>query len=139
MHRYLIALAALAIMLGQAVADNFIYVADHNTGRVIKIKMDGTLVWDAPNGNSHDVQVLPNKNVLINHGGVVEEIAPDRKVVTGNIPGPERFLKPVCPGDGVAWIIVVVPGGFCCRSGIICKRLLMDHVPVGGHPHPQGI
>ena len=59
----------------------FIYVADHETGKVIKIKPDGTLVWDAPNGNSHDVQVLPNRNVLIVHGSAVEEVAPDRKVV----------------------------------------------------------
>ena len=56
-------------------------MADHETGKVIKIKPDGTLVWDAPNGNGHDVQVRPNKNVLIVHGKVVEEVSPERKVV----------------------------------------------------------
>ena len=45
-------------------AETYLYIADHKTGKVIKIKADGTLVWDAPNGNGHDVQVLPNKNIL---------------------------------------------------------------------------
>src|SRR5262245_40117048 len=58
-----------------------IYVADHNTGKVIKIKEDGTLVWDAPNRNGHDVQVLKNGNLLIVNGPVVQEVAPDRKVM----------------------------------------------------------
>src|SRR5205814_5636091 len=81
MHRYLFASAVLVAALGQATAENYLYVADHNNGKVIKIKEDGTLVWDAPNGNGHDVQVLPNKNILINHGGIVEEIDSDKKVV----------------------------------------------------------
>lgn len=62
-------------------AETFLYIADHERAKVIKIKPDGTLVWDAPNGNGHDVQVLPNKNVLLNRGPVVEEVAPDRSVV----------------------------------------------------------
>jgi len=71
----------LLVVLGQVLAEDYLYVADHNTKRVIKIKMDGTLVWDAPNGNGHDVQLLPNKNILINNGNTVEEVAPDKKVV----------------------------------------------------------
>jgi outer membrane protein assembly factor BamB len=81
MRCQVLATVLLLHSIGLAQAETHIYVADHNTGRVIKIKLDGTLLWDAPNGNGHDVQVLPNKNILINHGGVVEEIAADKKVV----------------------------------------------------------
>ena len=81
MRRLLLLAAALLTLAGSATAETYLYVADHETGKVIKIKEDGTLVWDAPNGNGHDVQVLPNRNVLINHGNVVEEVAPDGKVV----------------------------------------------------------
>ena len=81
MHRYFFAFAVLLAVLGQATAENYLYVADHNNGKVIKIKEDGTLVWDAPNGNGHDVQVLPNKNILIVSGKTVQELGPDRKVV----------------------------------------------------------
>lgn len=58
-----------------------IYAADHNTGKVIKIKPDGTLLWDAPNRRGHDVQALRNGNVLIVNGPVVQEVAPDKRVV----------------------------------------------------------
>jgi hypothetical protein len=81
MFRCLLAVALLIGLLGQVVAEDFLYVADHNNKKVIKIKLDGTLVWDAPNGNGHDVQVLPNKNILINNGNTVEEITPDKKIV----------------------------------------------------------
>jgi hypothetical protein len=81
MLRYLLAFVIFAALLGQVVAEDFLYVADHNVRKVIKIKMDGTVVWDAPNGNGHDVQLLPNKNILINNGNTVEEITPDKKVV----------------------------------------------------------
>ncbi len=81
MFRYLFVLAVLFILLGQAWAENFLYIADHNNGKVIKIKEDGTLVWDVRNGNGHDVQLLPNKNLLIVNGKSVEEVDPDRKVV----------------------------------------------------------
>lgn len=80
MLRWMLAIVTL-IVTTSAFAETYIYVADHNTGKVIKIKTDGTLVWDAPNGNGHDVQVLPNKNILINHGSVVEEVSPEKKVV----------------------------------------------------------
>jgi Mala s 1-like protein len=80
MLRWTLAIVAL-LLTGPLRAETYIYVADHNTGKVIKIKPDGSLVWDAPNGNGHDVQVLPSKNILINHGNVVEEVAPDKKVV----------------------------------------------------------
>jgi hypothetical protein len=81
MRRYILALAMLLALLGQALAENFLYVADHNNGKVIKIKEDGTVVWDAPNGNGHDVQLLANGNILIINGKTVEELSPDRKVV----------------------------------------------------------
>jgi hypothetical protein len=81
MHRHLFAGAIVLTLLSQAVAEEFFYIADHNTGKVIKIKADGTLVWDAPNGNGHDVQLLPNKNLLIINGKTVQEVDPDRKVV----------------------------------------------------------
>ena len=47
MRRCLFAGAILLALLGQAMAEEFFYIADHNTGKVIKIKCDGTLVWDA--------------------------------------------------------------------------------------------
>jgi hypothetical protein len=81
MCKYLFGLALVLVSLSQSLAEDFLYVADHNNKKVIKIKMDGTLVWEAPNGNGHDVQVLPNKNILINNGNTVEEITPDKKVV----------------------------------------------------------
>lgn len=58
-----------------------IIVADHETKRVIHIKPDGTLLWDAPNNNGHDVQRLPNGNLLINNPPSVQEIDRNRKVV----------------------------------------------------------
>jgi hypothetical protein len=64
-----------------AVAERHIYVADHETRKVIKIKPDGTLLWDATNDNGHDVQLLPGGNLLIIKGRVVQEVAPDRSVV----------------------------------------------------------
>src|ERR1700678_4546798 len=81
MRTYLGALTAFLIAIGQASADGYFYVADHNNGKVIKINEDGKLLWDAPNGNGHDVQLLPNKNILIVRGKGVEEVDPDRKVV----------------------------------------------------------
>jgi hypothetical protein len=81
MHRHLFAGVLVLTFLSHAVAEDFLYIADHNNGKVIKIKADGTLVWDAPNGNGHDVQLLPNKNLLIINGKTVQEVDPDRKVV----------------------------------------------------------
>ena len=34
-----------------------------------------------PNENGHDIQVLPNKNVLLNRSRIVQEVTPDKKVV----------------------------------------------------------
>jgi hypothetical protein len=70
-------LAALAV---PALAEVHVYSMDHNTGKLIKIRQDGTLLWDCPNNNGHDVQLLPNGNVLI-VTGKVQEIAPDKRVV----------------------------------------------------------
>ena len=49
-------------------------------GEVVGSDEDGVLLWDCPNNNGHDVQLLPNGNVLI-VTGKVQEIAPDKKVV----------------------------------------------------------
>ena len=54
----------IAVIAGRAAAEMHIIVADHETKRVIKIKEDGTLLWDARNDNGHDVQLLPNGNLL---------------------------------------------------------------------------
>ncbi|SIN72635.1 hypothetical protein SAMN05444166_0462 [Singulisphaera sp. GP187] len=64
-----------------AIAETHIYVADHETRKVIKIKEDGTLLWDATNNNGHDVQLLPDGHLLIINGQTVQEIAPDKSVV----------------------------------------------------------
>jgi outer membrane protein assembly factor BamB len=61
-------------------AEIHIYAADHSTGKVIKIKGDGTLLWDFPDNNGHDVQLLPNGNILITPG-TAQEVSPDKKVV----------------------------------------------------------
>ncbi len=62
-------------------AETHIIVADHENKTVIKIKEDGTLLWSARNDNGHDVQLLPNGNLLIVCGPTVQEIDKDKKVV----------------------------------------------------------
>ena len=74
-----------AIVLSLAVtsaanAEKVIYAADHNTGKVVKFKEDGTPLWEFPNRSAHDVQVLANGNILINPRGV-QEVTPDKKIV----------------------------------------------------------
>jgi hypothetical protein len=81
MRKFLLATIVMLVLLSHGLAENYLYVADHNVKKVLKIKEDGTVVWDAPNGNGHDVQVLPNKNILIVNGKKVEELTPDKKVV----------------------------------------------------------
>lgn len=73
-------LLSLTFAANIAVAETVIYGADHNTGKVVKFKADGTPLWEFPNRNAHDVQVLANGNVLINPRGV-QEVTPDKKVV----------------------------------------------------------
>jgi len=48
MRKVLFSVAMLLAFIGPALAETYLYVADHNNGKVIKIKLDGTLVWDAP-------------------------------------------------------------------------------------------
>ncbi|GDY05455.1 hypothetical protein LBMAG51_02420 [Phycisphaerae bacterium] len=57
-----------------------IYASDHNTGKIIKIDEHGMLLWDFPNANGHDVQVLANGNVLITPGSV-QEVTPTKEVM----------------------------------------------------------
>jgi hypothetical protein len=76
---------ALAGLLGllpgaSALGEIHIYSADHNNRKLIKIKEDGTLLWECPNNNGHDVQLLKNGNVLI-VTGEVQEVSPDKKIV----------------------------------------------------------
>lgn len=73
-------LLALLLPVAHAHAERHIYCADHNNKRLIKIKEDGTLLWDCPNNNGHDVQLLKNGNVLI-VTGEVQEVDADKKVV----------------------------------------------------------
>jgi hypothetical protein len=70
----------VASVAGRVAAEIHIFSMDHETRRLIKIKEDGTLLWDCPNNNGHDVQLLPNGNVLI-VTGKVQEITPEKKVV----------------------------------------------------------
>jgi hypothetical protein len=76
-------LAAALLLLGGAAAraETHLIVADHENKKVIKIKEDGTLLWEARNDNGHDVQLLPNGNLLIVCGPTVQEVDPDKKVV----------------------------------------------------------
>ncbi len=82
MMRLRMSLAAwIALALSSsAAAEVHVYSMDHETGRLIKIKEDGALLWDCPNRNGHDVQLLPNGNVLI-VTGKVQEVTPEKKVV----------------------------------------------------------
>jgi hypothetical protein len=79
--RHLLLSALLFVFTASAWAEVHIIVADHETRKVIKIKEDGTLLWDARNDNGHDVQLLPGGNLLIVCGATVQEVAPDKKVV----------------------------------------------------------
>src|SRR6478752_5385001 len=60
--------------------ETHIYCADHENKRLIKIKEDGTLLWDCPNNNGHDVQLLKNGHVLI-VTGEVQEVDTDKNIV----------------------------------------------------------
>lgn len=71
---------AVVLFPGAACTETRIYASDHTTGKVIKIKEDGTLLWDFPNANGHDVQVLENGNVLITPGAV-QEVSPSKEIV----------------------------------------------------------
>jgi sugar lactone lactonase YvrE len=74
-------LAALfTFCVSSARAEIHIYCADHNNKKLIKIKEDGTLLWEFPNNNGHDVQLLKNGNLLI-VTGEVQEVSPDKKIV----------------------------------------------------------
>ncbi len=77
----IIILGTIAITSLPAIAEEHIISADHNNGKVIKIKFDGTPLWEATNNNGHDVQLLKNGNLLIVCGSVVQEVAPDKSVV----------------------------------------------------------
>lgn len=61
-------------------AEIHLYVADHENRTVMKIREDGTLLWNFPNNNGHDVQLLKNGNILI-VTGEVQEITPDKQIV----------------------------------------------------------
>ena len=61
-------------------AEKVIYAADHNTGKVVKFKEDGTPLWEFPNRSAHDVQVLANGNILINPRSV-QEVSPEKEIV----------------------------------------------------------
>lgn len=72
---------AFIVTTGAARAERHIYVADHENKKALKIKDDGTVLWECPNNNGHDIQLLPNGNVLIVNGSRVEEVAPDHSIV----------------------------------------------------------
>jgi len=77
----LLALFFLLLPALRAGAETHIIVADHSVKKVLKIKLDGTLLWEARNDNGHDVQLLPNGNLLIVCGRTVQEVSPDKTVV----------------------------------------------------------
>jgi hypothetical protein len=79
-HHPTIAAALWLALASQALAERHIIVADHDIRKVLKIKDDGTLLWDSPNNNGHDVQLLQNGNLLIVNTPVVQEVRPDKTV-----------------------------------------------------------
>src|SRR4051812_39296099 len=77
----LVVLVFICLRLGtHACGKTHIYCADHENKRLIKIKEDGTLLWDCPNNNGHDVQLLKNGHVLI-VTGEVQEIDAEKNIV----------------------------------------------------------
>ncbi len=74
-------LVLLLLTVSASAAEMHLYIADHEVQKVLKIKPDGTLLWDVPNGNGHDVQPLANGNVLLINGSIVQEVNPEKKVV----------------------------------------------------------
>jgi len=79
--RFITCMLTLILAVPTLAAQPRIIVADHETRKVIKIDFDGNLIWDATNNNGHDVQLLPNGNLLIVNGAVVQEVDKDKKVV----------------------------------------------------------
>jgi hypothetical protein len=78
----LTAVVVLCLSRGAVVrGETHIYCADHENRRLIKIKEDGTLLWDCPNNNGHDVQLLKNGHVLTVTGDEVQEIDSDKNIV----------------------------------------------------------
>src|SRR6187551_1160988 len=81
MPRFLAPVLMCVLLLARpAFAEIHIYCADHENKRLIKIKEDGTLLWDFPNNNGHDVQLLKNGNILI-VTGEVQEVSPAKEIV----------------------------------------------------------
>jgi sugar lactone lactonase YvrE len=81
--RKLSLLALALVYVGQGAftrGETHIYCADHSNKRLIKIKEDGTLLWDCPNNNGHDVQLLKNGSVLI-VTGEVQEVDTNKNIV----------------------------------------------------------
>lgn len=77
----LAAFALLALFVVRPLcAEIHLYCADHENRKLIKIKEDGTLLWEFPNNNGHDVQLLKNGNLLI-VTGEVQEVTPDKTIV----------------------------------------------------------
>ena len=80
--RRIIVAVGLLLLCGAIVrAETHIIVADHENKKVIKIKEDGTLLWEARNNNGHDVQLLPNGDLLIVCPPTVQEIDKNKKIV----------------------------------------------------------
>lgn len=80
-RRLPVILLGILVAATAARAERHIYVADHNIRKVLKLKDDGTVLWEAPNNNGHDVQVLKNGNILVNYPPGVREYSPDGKIV----------------------------------------------------------
>jgi hypothetical protein len=77
----IVLLAFICILFGaRARGETHIYCADHENKRLIKINESGTLLWDCPNNNGHDVQLLKNGHVLI-VTGEVQEIDTGKNIV----------------------------------------------------------
>ena len=80
MLRILLCVLLFIVSAHSAQAEKVIYAADHNTGKVVKFKEDGTPLWEFPNRSAHDVQLLANGNILINPRSV-QEVTPEKEIV----------------------------------------------------------
>ena len=69
--------------------------ADYSTGRLAVVNTKGEIEWEVPNPYTvHDIQMLPNGNVLFQStADTVVEMSPDKKVVWKYVAKPKSGYK----------------------------------------------
>jgi hypothetical protein len=85
---YLFMAAAAAVMFatqtaGQAQSGGNYRVLGWDNKHIAIVNNKGDVEWEYPveTGSMHDIQLLPNKNILFHSGTTVREVTPDKQVV----------------------------------------------------------